>query len=185
MDNKGRRIFIKRKDLRKLLSKKEWLYTLEITIIICFLISFISTLILSVASVDGKSMEPTYHNKDILLVSKTFYNIENGDIVVVNKKNMENAILKRVIASEGQTIDIDFDSGDVFVDGNLIEEKYIKEKTYTVGDISKKEYPLTVPKGCYFVMGDNRNNSMDSRYSQVGMVKKEEIFGEIIFKIWG
>lgn len=185
MQDKEERIFIKRKDIRKLLSKSEWFYNLEISIIICFVICFITVFLVNIVKVSGSSMEPTFHNKDLLLVSKNLYNVKNEDVIIINKQNFDESIIKRVIASEGQIVDIDFNSGDVFVDNKLIEEKYIKDKTHRVGNIDENQYPLRVPKDCYFVMGDNRNNSVDSRFKEVGMVKKEEIFGEVIFKIWG
>lgn len=184
MDN-NKNVVIKRKELRRLLSKREWLCNLEIVIILCFVLLFINVFLFNIAVVSGDSMQPTYHNRDILLMSKAFYSIKNGDIIAIKKDNLKDAIVKRVIASEGQTVYIDFENGDIYVNDRLVKEDYINEKTFKVGNIDEEEYPLTVPKDCYFVMGDNRNNSVDSRYEEIGMVKSEEILGEIIFKIWG
>ncbi len=136
--------------------------------------------------VDGSSMYPTLHHSDYLvLLSNVFYrNAEAGDIVVMTVPYFENEpIVKRVIATEGQTVDIDFDSGVVYVDGEALDEPYTFEPTY----VSYKEigqaldYPVTVPEGHIFVMGDNRNNSTDSRFAPVGVVDERDVLGKVLF----
>lgn len=135
------------------------------------------------AVVNGSSMVPTLRDGDRLIISKLFYEPKYGDIVVIPHPNMpaeEPALIKRVIATEGQTVDIDFDSGEVWVDGVLLDEPYINEATHDREDF---EGPLTVPKGEVFVMGDNRNASTDSRSAMFGTFNKEYILGRCLWRV--
>lgn len=132
--------------------------------------------------VDGPSMENTLLNGDyMLLVSNLFYkNPQYGDVVVVSKQAYDNGkpIVKRVIATEGQVVDIDFEAGIVYVDGTALDEPYTKTLT------TLKEgntFPQTVEPGCVFIMGDNRNNSKDSRSVSIGQVDKREVLGKAFF----
>ena len=144
---------------------------------------------LRVVVVSGPSMKNTLYNGDCLLVlGRIFYpNPKNGDIVVISKDSFEDGtpIIKRVIATEGQTVDIDFENGLVYVgtggDLHVVEEPYILAPTYYRDRLNSMEFPATVPEGCVFVMGDNRNESMDSRSNIIGFVDKREILGKAIF----
>ena len=137
---------------------------------------------LRIVGVDGESMLPTLHHKDWLITSDFLYEPEAGDIVVLAKKSFMDGkmIVKRVIATEGQEIDIDFDRGIVYIDGVEIDEPYINDKTYRQIDMG---FPAKVPEDCVFVMGDNRNHSSDSRDSSLGMVHKSNILGKVILRI--
>lgn len=127
----------------------------------------------------GPSMYPTLHDGDRLtLLSSFIYEPKVGDIVVLEAANYHNeTIVKRVIADEGQTVDIDFTTGAVYVDGVLQEEAYINELTLTDEGML---FPLTVPENCIFVMGDNRNHSMDSRNPLIGCVDKRYVLGKAL-----
>lgn len=130
--------------------------------------------------VDGHSMVPTLQDGDRLLVLNAMFcgGYEPGDIVVLRKESfLPTPIVKRVIAVEGQVVDIDFGSGTVFVDGAPLQEDYINERTYTP---EGTEFPLTVPEGCVFVMGDNRNRSTDSRSDQLGTIDARYIIGRAV-----
>lgn len=152
-------------------------------ILACVTIFFVFAIRL--VGVDGDSMYPTLHNTDYLgLLSNVLYrDVEPGDIVVMTVPYFENEpIVKRVIATEGQTVDINFDKGEVYVDGVLLNEPYINEPTYlSYADRGAAlSYPVTVPEGCLFVMGDNRNNSADSRFAPVGMVDQRDVLGKVL-----
>lgn len=139
-------------------------------------------LLFRVVVVSGTSMNSTLLDGDyLLLLSNTFYhNPQYGDIIVASKKSFDNGtpIVKRVIATEGQTVDIDFFAGIVYVDGVALEEPY----TLTPTTISEGiEFPLTVDDGCLFVMGDNRNGSKDSRHPEIGLIDKREVLGKVFF----
>lgn len=136
------------------------------------------------AGVDGASMEPTLHSGDWLAVSSRAYEPQAGDIVIVTQPNsFHKPIVKRIIATEGQTVSVDFLRGTVTVDGKVLDEPYIREPATdpTENDLI---YPVTVPQGCVFVMGDNRNESTDSRSSLVGFIDERYIFGNVIFRIF-
>lgn len=131
--------------------------------------------------VDGHSMVPTLQDGDRLLVLNAMLcgGYEPGDIVVLRKESfLPTPIVKRVVATEGQVVDIDFGSGTVFVDGTPLREDYINERTYTPEGTA---FPLTVPEGCVFVMGDNRNRSTDSRSDQLGTIDARYIIGRAVF----
>ena len=135
--------------------------------------------------VDGPSMENTLLNGDYMfLVSNLFYKEpQPGDVVVVSKQAYSDGkpIVKRVIATEGQEVDIDFQEGIVYVDGVALEEPYTKTLT------TLKEgntFPQTVEPGNVFIMGDNRNNSKDSRSPQIGQVDKREVLGKVCFLLF-
>lgn len=126
----------------------------------------------------GDSMYPTLHNGDRLtLMSNFLYEPQVGDIVVLIAPDFDEGkpIVKRIIAMEGQTVDIDFETGEVWVDSQLLDEPYIYEPTYRREGM---EFPLTVPENCVFVMGDNRNGSTDSRDYRIGCVDKRYVLGK-------
>lgn len=130
--------------------------------------------------VDGHSMVPTLQDGDRLLVISSLldHSFQPGDIVVARKDSfMKDPIVKRVIAVEGQTVDIDFETGTVYVDGEVCNEPYINELTFRD---EGTELPLVVPEGSLFLMGDNRNNSSDSRDSALGTVDARYVIGRAV-----
>jgi len=139
------------------------------------------TFVFRTVVVDGPSMENTLQNEDRLIVNQFFYEPHRGDIVVVTKDTKANGpIIKRVIAVAGDMIDIDFINGIVTVNGKELDEPYIKETTRLQRDV---KFPQTVEENCVFVMGDNRNNSHDSRALDVGMVELKYVMGKAIFRL--
>ena len=159
----------------------EWVQALVCSVLaVVLLFTFVVRLI----GVDGHSMVPTLQDGDRLLVLNSLWDddYQYGDIVVLRKDTfMEEPIVKRVIATEGQTVDIDFAAGNVYVDGELLEEDYINEPTYVE---EGTEFPLTVPEGSIFVMGDNRNHSSDSRSSDLGTVDTRYVIGRAVFLLF-
>lgn len=135
-----------------------------------------------VIGVEGDSMYPTLHDGDWVAVSGISLNIDRGDIVIVTQPWERNVpIVKRVIAVGGDTVDIDFTNGEVYVNGELLDEPYINEATTLSYDV---EFPLTVEEGKVFVMGDNRNDSLDSRSTKIGMIDERYILGEVYMRIY-
>jgi signal peptidase I len=157
----------------------DWLQCIISAILICVLaFMFVFRMI----GVYGESMEQTLHEGDRVIISNLFYTPEQGDIVVLRKDTFrDEAIIKRVIATEGQTVDIDFDAGIVYVDGEALDEPYINEPTYTQESFVG---PITIPEGCVFVMGDNRNASTDSRDSRIGIVDNRYILGRVLIRVY-
>ena len=145
-------------------------------------ILIIFLLVFRVVIVSGPSMNNTLVDGDyLLLVNSLFYqNPKYGDIIVASKDSFKNGepIIKRVIATEGQTVDIDFDTGVVYVDGEPLAEAYTTSLTTLDEGVS---FPLTVDEGCVFVMGDNRDRSQDSRSPQIGQIDRRQIMGRAIF----
>lgn len=145
-------------------------------VLILFLLCF------RVVIVSGPSMYNTLVDGDyLLLLSSTIYGSpKQGDIVVASKDEFMDGepIIKRVIATEGQTVDIDFNSGIVYVDGIAMDEPYIYSPTTLYEGV---DFPLTVDEGCVFVMGDNRGQSKDSRDPEIGLINCREILGKAIF----
>ena len=136
-------------------------------VLVFFVVVF--TFFVRLIGVDGMSMYPTLEDHSIMLVSNLNYTPERGDVVVLRKEGFYNnqPIVKRIIATGGDTVDIDPVTGDVSVNGEVLEH---------MGDLT---YPQTVPEGCVFVMGDNRNASTDSRDSRLGMVDERYILGHV------
>ncbi len=151
-----------------------------VTALLCITILF--TFFVRTIGVKGTSMVQTLQDGDYLIVSRLFYEPEPGDIVVLTKKTfMEDSIVKRVIAVEGQEVDIDFNLGVVYIDGVMQNERYVN--TPTNRDLGMT-FPQVVPEGCVFVLGDNRNGSSDSRDPDLGMVDKSLIVGHVLLRIW-
>jgi signal peptidase I len=157
----------------------EWASALVFSIV--FLV-ILFTFFFRIIGVDGASMEPTLYNNDKVIVTNLLYTPRQGDIVVFRKESfLDEPIVKRVIATEGQTVDINFITHEVRVDGVLLDEPYVKAPTTRPGDV---EFPVVVPEGYVFVLGDNRNNSADSRFSSVGMIDVRYILGHVIYRLY-
>ena len=155
----------------------EWVQALVSSVLVVVLIF---TFVIRLIGVDGHSMLPTLQHGDRLLVlnSALCGDYEYGDIVIVRKDSfMHQPIVKRVIATEGQTVDIDFTTGSVWVDGQLMDEPYINELTFTYEGL---DFPVTIGEGEVFVMGDNRNASDDSRNPLLGPVDERYIIGKAV-----
>lgn len=135
------------------------------------------TFVVRIIVVSGPSMENTLIEGDLILVWSLGYTPRQGDIVVLTQESyQEDSIVKRVIATEGQRVDVDYASGSVCVDGEPIREDYIKEQMRVPGWGEGINH-VTVPEGCIFVMGDNRNESADSRYPAIGIVDTRCVIG--------
>ena len=160
----------------------EWVQSLVGSVLV---VVAIFTFVIRMMGVDGHSMLNTLQHGDRLLVVNPmlYHDYKYGDIVILRKNGVfdDDPIVKRVIAVEGQTVDIDFAEGIVYVDGEALEEDYIREPTYTA---EGTEFPLTVPEGSIFVMGDNRNGSSDSRDYRLGTVDTRYVIGKAAFLIF-
>ena len=159
------------------------LYLHDIVYLLCIMI-VVLLFVFRVVVVSGTSMNMTFLDGDyLLLLSNTLYhNPRQGDVIVVSKESFDDgaAFVKRVIATEGQTVDIDFTAGIVYVDGVALDEPYTNTPTNVNGGMI---FPLVVEEGCVFAMGDNRNISKDSRYPDIGLVDCREILGKAIFLV--
>ena len=159
----------------------EWLRSCVQCVLVIVLVF---TFAVRMMGVQGPSMRQTLQQGDRLLVLNSLlvreYNA--GDIVIARKDTFsDDPIVKRIIAVGGQTVDIDFTSGTVYVDGTALEEDYINDRTYT---FEGTEFPLVVPEGSVFLMGDNRNMSTDSREPRIGTVDTRYLIGKAVFLLF-
>ena len=173
------------KEEEKLSWQKSVMLYLHDMIYLLAVIIVVLLLLFRVVIVSGPSMYDTLWDGDWLLVlSGVFYREpEYGDIIVASQDSFNDGepIIKRVIATEGQTVDIDFEAGTVYVDGVALEEDY----TYTLTTNEEgMTFPLTVDEGCIFVMGDNRGRSKDSRDPEIGLIDEREVLGKAVFLVF-
>lgn len=156
--------------------------TLEAVIYVLIFMTVFMIFFFRVVSVSGVSMLDTIHDFDKVLVKRFDYVPHAGDVVVIKKgQYLNQPLIKRVIATEGQTLKIDYKNQAVFVDGVKLKEDYLKEPMISQND----DYiPEKIPKGYCFVMGDNRNKSLDSRSGTVGLIENKNIVGRAVFIVF-
>lgn len=141
------------------------------------------TFVFRQVTVNGQSMTDTLQSGDRLIVTNFMYEPQNGDIVVISHgNNYSEPIIKRVIATEGQSLSINYDTGEVVVDGVLLDEDYIKGITKQIRN--PLDIPSVIPEGYIFVMGDNREGSLDSRSTDIGLIPVENVIGKAEFRIY-
>ncbi len=167
----------------------DWIQAIVIALVISFLLK---NFVLTLAKVQGESMEPTLQHEDRLYVNKLMYEPEKGDVIIFKPaSDPDRPYIKRIIATEGDSVYIDFATGDVYVNDEIIDEPYINETTHLMGSYIERlmmnseysrENPIVIEKDKLFVMGDNRNASKDSR--EIGQVPEKEIIGHAIFRFW-
>lgn len=151
--------------------------TIYVLTIVAAVSVLIATLILPVLQIEGKSMEPTLVNGDIVLLTKTV-NFDRGELCGFSWNN--KLLIKRVIGIPGDWIEIDTD-GTVYLNGEMLEEPYAQQLAIGECDL---EFPYQVPQEAYFVLGDMRESSIDSRNTLIGCVEKDQIVGKVFFRIW-
>lgn len=180
------------KEEKKSTLKNDLFEWLEILISALMTLVILFTFVFKIVTISGESMENTLHNGEKVIVSNIGYTPQYGDIVVISrnannladKQDANTPIIKRVIATEGQVVDIDFFEGIVYVDGVALDEPYTKTPTNLTGGV---EFPVVVESGCVFVLGDNRNDSTDSRSPNIGddgMIDTRYILGKALFRIF-
>ena len=174
----------------------------ESTLLTVFVVIMIFTYLLHPITVEGTSMNDTLFKNDRVFMSTVYFGPHYGDIIVINndaaylldekgeavKKDItgstyKECLIKRVIAEPGQTIDIDPEKEEVLIDGKVLDEPYIKD---TINSLSFTafDFPITIPEGYYFAMGDNRRVSADSRNPDIGLIKKDQIYGKAIIRYY-
>lgn len=156
----------------------DWVQCIVTALLVCILLFvFVGRTV----GVVGHSMLPTFNEGDRLIISNLFYTPKRGDVVVLRKESLtDEPIIKRVIAVGGQTVDIDFDEGVVYVDGVALNEDYVNSPTNRELQF---DGPVTVPEGSVFVLGDNRNASNDSRDERLGCVDERYIIGRVLIRL--
>lgn len=148
--------------------------------LICVVLVF--AFVFRIMGVDGSSMIQTLHHRDRVILWELFYTPKAGDIVVISRGNQE-PIIKRVIGMPGDTISFDAENQQVSVNGAVLDEPYVYIDEYALGAVYT-DGSMTVPDGAYFVMGDHRNNSMDSRDERVGLIDEKDIMGKAVLRLW-
>jgi len=174
----------KKEQQEKKIPGQEWYEWVQALVCSVLTVVVLFTFVIRLIGVDGHSMVPTLQHGDRMLVlnSMLYHDYQYGDIVVLRKESfLHEPVVKRVIATEGQTVDIDFLNGCVYVDGVLLKEDYINE--LTLKDYGTA-FPLTVPEGSIFVMGDNRNHSNDSRDPALGTVDTRCVIGKAVLLVF-
>ena len=170
----------------KKVNKKAYVIKEIITYVLIIIMSVlaikgINYLGISSVNVNGVSMAPTLQNGDKVLLSNVLYVPEIGDIIVFEAKGKNQLYVKRIIATGGQTVKIDTDNSHIYVDDKLLVDEFSQVPMTTEVTI---ETPVVVPENSYFVLGDNRNDSQDSRLETVGMVPRDSIKGSVKFRVW-
>ncbi len=151
--------------------------TVYVLTIVAAVAVLIATLVLPVLQIEGTSMEPTLHNGDIVLLMKTT-RFERGELCGFTWNN--KLLIKRVVGLPGDWIEIDTD-GTIYLNGEKLDEPYVEQKAFGECDL---EFPYQVPAEQYFVIGDMRENSIDSRNTLIGCIPKDQIVGKVFFRVW-
>ncbi len=166
----------------KKISMKDIYETAECIIIAFVVIVALILFVFRAVSVDGDSMLPNMHDGDRIITTNFLYTPQKGDVVVIDENtNYGKPLIKRVIASEGDKIFIDFATGDVYINDEKLSEEYIYEK---IAVQEKENINMIVPEGYVFVMGDNRNYSLDSRDPSIGLINEKNILGKAFFQMY-
>ena len=153
--------------------------TLETAVIILILLF---SLVLRPAAVIGNSMLPNFSGGDRVACVHSFSGYERGDVIIISHATRKDeSIIKRVIAVGGDTVDIDFYKGTVSVNGQVLDEPYVNTPTNLSYDMT---FPVTVPEGKLFVLGDNRNGSLDSRSTDIGFINENKVLGKVVFRFY-
>lgn len=163
--------------------QQEFYSELKMLVAILAAVILVFQFVLQLVVVVGDSMYPTLHNRDILVAWRLNDHLETGDIVVIHKETaaIQETIIKRVIATGGQTVELDYERNAVYIDGVLLEEDYINWEEADPMEETGDVISIDVPEGSVFVMGDNRNHSTDSRFTDaVGMVDEGYIIGKAV-----
>ncbi len=165
---------------KKKSAKKELLEWLQAIVIAVVLALLVRNFIFTVVRVDGQSMEPTLQHNDRMIVWRLGYVPAEGDIVIFNPPGYDKNVywVKRVIATEGQHVEIDYATNSVYVDGEKLDETYLGERMQNMATLTE----IDVPEGCVFVLGDNRNHSTDGRV--IGPISEDSIVGEAVLRFW-
>ena len=157
----------------------EWAESLAFS---CALLVLIFVFLFRAVTVSGSSMQPTLMGGDKIIVRSIGYTPERGDVVVIDGYiSYGEPLVKRIIALGGDVVDIDLGTSAVYVNGELLDEPYLGSMISSPGDV---EFPLTVPEGTVFVLGDNRRVSLDSRSSEVGFIDSRDILGKVVFRFF-
>ncbi len=157
----------------------DWFEAILMAVVLMFLVLVFAV---RMVNVNGVSMEPTLYEGDQLIVLSAAYKPQHGDIVVVSGENtVGTPIVKRVIGLGGDEVDIDFETGEVSVNGEVLQEDYVSAPTTLAYDV---QFPVTVPNGYLFLLGDNRPQSKDSRDSEIGFVDERDLLGEVVWQLF-
>lgn len=174
-----------KKDEEKTSFKQDLYYWTQALIVVLVGLILACTLAGRVIRVVGSSMVPTLHQNDLLLLWSVGYTPQRGDVIVLRKESfLSYPVVKRVIATGGEHVTVDYTTGTVSVDGVALDEPYINELMVDTGSPNMTVLDVTVPEGSVYVMGDNRNHSSDSRHQDLGTVDERYILGKALFRIF-